>query len=452
MARISIFGLGYVGLATAVCLTRKGHEVVGIDPDREKVEKIQGGMAPFFEPDLDASLKKAVDQRALTASTGPSLNSQSEIAYITVGTPSNSDGSINLGYVQAAARDIGRSLRNKRGYQLIVIKSTVTPGTARNIVRPAVEKESGRALGTDFGLCSNPEFLREGRAIYDTENPDRIIIGGDNAHALSLLEQFYQEYHKPNIPPIIKTTHENAELIKYANNAFLAAKISFINTIANIAEKTPNANVTTIAKSIGLDERIGPKFLEAGLGYGGSCFPKDLAALIAYSKSRGYGPGLIAATANTNGTQPFKAVQFAKKRLRRLQGKKIAVLGLAFKPNTADMREAVSIPIIKALLSSRAKVTAYDPAAKEQAKKMFRNRIQYASSATGCIKGAELAIVVTEWDEFKQLTGKDFVALMKTPLVYDGRRIFDPNEMKQAGVNYYALGLGEASRIVQSEP
>jgi UDPglucose 6-dehydrogenase len=211
-------------------------------------------------------------------------------------------------------------------------------------VKPAVEKESGRALGTGFGLCSNPETLREGRAIYDTENSDRIIIGGDNAHALSLLEQFYQEYHKPNLPPIIKTTHENAELIKYANNAFLATKVSFINTIANIAEKTPNANATTIGRGIGLDERIGPRFLEAGLGYGGSCFPKDLAALIAYSKSRGCNPGLIAAAANTNRTQPFKAVQFGRRRLRRLQGRKIAVLGLAFKPNTGDMREAVSIP------------------------------------------------------------------------------------------------------------
>ena len=418
--------------------------MVGIDPDREKVEKVQAGTAPFFEPDLDANLKKAVDQRALTASTDSSLNSQSNIAYITVGTPSNSDGSINLSYVQAAAKDIGRSLRKGSGYQLIVIKSTVTPGTARNIVRPAVEKESGRALGTGFGLCSNPEFLREGRAIYDTENPDRIIIGGDNAHALSLLEQFYQEYYKPNLPPMIKTTHENAELIKYANNALLATKISFINVIANIAQVTPGADVTTIAKGIGLDARIGSRFLDAGLGWGGSCFPKDLAALVSYSTASGYEPQLLEAAVRTNQNQWKVAVELAKEAIRQsLKGKRIAVLGLSFKPDTDDMRNAVSIPLIQGVLRNGATVVAYDPVALGNARTIFKDKIEYAKNSTDCLTGADCCIIVTEWEEFKNLPPRAFLEKMNHPLVVDGRRIYNPDEMIHAGIAYRAIGLGK---------
>lgn len=444
MARISIFGFGYVGLATAVCLARKGHTIVGIDPDREKVEKIMGGTAPFFEPDLDANLKKAISQKALTASTDPSSNSQSDIAYITVGTPSNSDGSINLSYVHAAAKDIGRSLRYTSGYQLIVIKSTVTPGTARNILRPVVEEESGKALGAGFGLCSNPEFLREGRAIYDTENPDRIIIGGDNAHAVTLLEQFYQEYHRPKIPPIIKTTHENAELIKYANNAFLATKVSFINTIADIAQVTPGADVTTIAKGIGLDARIGSRFLDAGLGWGGSCFPKDLGALVAYGTASGYEPQLLEAAVRTNQNQWKVAVELAKKAIRQsLQGKRIAVLGLSFKPDTDDMRNAVSISLIQGLLRNGATVAAYDPTALGNARTIFKDKIEYAKSSTDCLMAADCCIIATEWEEFKNLPPQVFLEKMKHPIVVDGRRIYNPDEMIHAGIMYSAVGLGK---------
>ncbi len=446
MTRISVFGLGHVGLATALCLARRGHIVTGIDPDTKKVEIIQSGRAPFYEPQLDAYVQEAVTAKMLIATADPQANSKSEITFITVGTPSNSDGSINLSHVRAAAKDIGRSLRGRTEYQLIIVKSTVTPGTARNIIKPSIEKASGKKCGDDFGLCSNPEFLREGHAIEDTENPDRIIIGSEDARAAQVLEDFYREFHKSVVPPIVRTSHEKAELIKYANNAFLATKISFINTIAEIAERTPNADVTTVASAIGLDPRIGSRFLDAGLGYGGSCFPKDLDALIAHSRTLGYNPILLESTVKVNKKQPFKAVTCARRKLKSLRGKRIAILGLSFKPDTEDMREAVSIPIIKTLLRQKARIIAYDPKATENAKRIFGKRIEYAANAKECVKEAELAIVVTEWEEFKQITPEDFRRIMKNPVVFDGRRIFDPKEMIKAGILYDAIGLGPLAK------
>jgi UDPglucose 6-dehydrogenase len=289
-----------VGLVTAACFAKKGHEVVGIDPDIARLGQIRKGRTPFFEPKLSDYLKEATGKGLLRLNVDPSDNTESDVAYITVGAPSNPEGAIDVTYVRKAAADIGRSLRPANHRQVVVVKSTVTPGTARKVVKPTIEKESGKKCGEGFWLCSNPEFLREGHAIEDTERPDRIIIGSDHTEAIESLTNFYVDFHGPSPPPIIKTSHENAELIKYASNAFLATKISFINTIANIAERIPNADVTTIAKGMGLDQRIAPRFLDAGLGYGGSCFPKDVSALVAICRELGYAPQLLEATMEVN--------------------------------------------------------------------------------------------------------------------------------------------------------
>jgi UDPglucose 6-dehydrogenase len=444
MARISIFGLGRVGLVTAVCLARKGYRVVGIDPDSKKVNVLQKGEAPFFEPCLETYLKKAILHKTFTATTDFQVNSESDFAYITVGTPSNPDGSINLNNLKTAAVNIGTSLRNSSGYQLVIVKSTIIPGTTRNHVKPLIEKQSEKHCGKEFGLCTNPEFLREGCAIKDNENPNRIIIGCDDKYAAERLAAFYRGI-MPHVPPerLIITSPENAEFIKYVSNAFLATKISFINMIASLAERVPYSDIAIIANGIGLDARIGSQFLKAGLGWGGSCFPKDLRALTAFCKKRGCDPRLIKATIEVNKKQPLKALELARLALGSVKHKRIAILGLAFKPNTDDMREAVSIPIINRFLSEDARIVAYDPLALHNARELFKNRIEYATSVEACLKQADLALVVTEWEEFKKLTPQDFITLMKTPIVLDGRRIYNPDQMQSSRIFFAAIGLGK---------
>jgi UDPglucose 6-dehydrogenase len=287
----------------------------------------------------------------------------------------------------------------------------------------------------------NPEFLRQGSAFKDTFNADRIVIGSYDQKSGDALEALYKEFYAESLPPVIRTTLSTAELIKYASNSMLATKISFINTIANICEKVPGADVKVVARAMGLDKRIGPLFLDAGLGYGGSCFPKDVKALIACSKAFGYTPELLESVENVNQVQPLKAVQFCRERLGGLEGKTIALLGLAFKPETDDMREARVIPIIYQLLAEGAKVVAYDPVAASAARSIFDDRIQYASSAVECLKGADGCILVTEWDEFKKLTPEDYLNYMKQPLLVDGRRIYNPEVFSQK-LEFAAIGLG----------
>jgi nucleotide sugar dehydrogenase len=440
---ISIFGLGPLGLVTAVCYAKRGFQVIGIDPNKRRLRKIEDKDSPFFEPKLDEYLAETVDSGRFSVSDDPSLSISSDVSYIAVGTPCDKRGHINLLYVKRAALDIGHSLKVSSHNQLVIVKSTVTPGTARNLVKGTVERASGKKAGVDFGLCSNPEFLREGNAIEDTERPDRIIIGSDDPLAIDRLEAFYKEFHGEHTPQIIRTTHENAELIKYANNSFLATKISFINTIANIAEQIPFADVRGVAQAIGLDSRIAPAFLAAGLGYGGSCFPKDLDALITESKRRGYKPKLLEATKDVNEHQPMTVGKFAREKLGSLRGKKIAVLGLAFKAHTDDMRGAVSIPIIRHLLKMGAKISVSDPTAIPNAKEQFGHKIEYSLDPKECLKGADLAILVTECQEFKKLVPQDFVSLMKKPILFDGRRLYDHEEMTKSGVLYHGIGLGK---------
>jgi UDPglucose 6-dehydrogenase len=360
---------------------------------------------------------------------------------VAVGTPSKPDGSIDLTYIESAATSIGRALKQKDGYHITIIKSTVVPGTTQNVVKPRLEAESEKCCGIDFGLCMNPEFLRQGSAFWDTLNADRVVIGSCDEQSGDKLEGLYADFYSAHVPPIIRTSLSTAELIKYASNAMLATKISFINTIANICEKIPGADVKVVAQAMGLDKRIGPLFLDAGLGYGGSCFPKDVKALIACSESFGYKAELLESAENVNKKQPLRAVEFCRQQLGSLKDKKIAVLGLAFKPDTDDMREARVIPIINALLSEDANVTAYDPIAVSSAKVIFGEKIAYAKSALDCLIDADCCILVTEWPEFKKLRPEDFVNKMKQPLLIDGRRLYDA-EIYRKKLRFVAVGLG----------
>lgn len=443
---LTVVGLGYVGSTLASVAAYNGFRVYGVDVVLEKVELMNKGVPPVLEPGLNGLLKEALGRGLFKATMDfKEAVGNADLVFITVGTPSMPDGSINLKYVESAARSIGRVLRGD-AYRVVVVKSTVVPGTTRCLVKKNLEEESGLKAGRDFGLCMNPEFLREGSAVHDLLNPERVIIGEFDRHSGDVLEAFYREFYrdKPNVP-ILRVSLETAEMIKYANNAFLATKISFINTIANICEFVPGCDVVEVAKALGLDSRISPRFLDAGLGYGGSCFPKDVKALIAFARDKGYDPFLLRAVEEVNRLQPYRAIKLCKKLLGNLNGRKIAVLGLSFKPNTDDIREAVSLKVIEGLLSEGAKVTVYDPAAMGNVKKVLGSKVEYASSARECIRGADCAIVVTEWDEFKQLKPEDFLNLMRVPALVDGRRVFDPKLFAEKGVKLEAIGLGKAS-------
>ena len=442
--KISVIGAGYVGLCTAVGFASKGYSVLVCDVDEEKIAKINKGVPPFHEPGLQEKLSESIQKGNLKGVVGQTdrVILETDLTFVAVGTPSKSDGSIDLQYIESAANSIGKALRQKNTYHVTTIKSTVVPGTTQNIVKPKLENESRKKCGKDFGLCMNPEFLRQGSAFEDTLNADRVVIGSYDKPSGDTLEDLYKDFYSDHMPPIIRTTLSTAELIKYASNAMLATKISFINTIANICEKIPGADVKVVAKAMGLDKRIGPLFLDAGLGYGGSCFPKDVKALIACSKNMGYDPELLDSVEDVNRTQPLKAVDFCKEQLGNLEGKNIAILGLAFKPDTDDMREARVIPIINQLLKEGANVVAYDPIAMPVAKTIFFSKIQFATSSLQCIKDADACIVVTEWDEFRKLTPEDFTKNMRHPILIDGRRIYNP-EIFASKLKFTALGLGK---------
>jgi UDPglucose 6-dehydrogenase len=442
LLRISIFGLGRVGLVTAACFAKKGFQVLGIDPNLEKIKLVRSFEPPFFEPGLEVYLRDTIKDGTLTVTDVPDRSEQSDIIYIAVGTPSKGNGAIDLTQVKNAATMIGRQLRNATGHRTVVSKSTVVPGTARNVIKPILESESRKSCGVDFSLLSNPEFLREGNALHDTEFPDRIVIGGDDTEGMRRLESLHKQFYAASHLPVIRTTHENAELIKYASNAFLATKISFANTMAAIAERIPCADVSKVTEGMCLDARIGPGFLDAGLGYGGSCLPKDVLALIHLSRDLGYEPSLLSAASEVNERQSVKAVEFVKSKLGSLRGKKVAILGLAFKPSTDDMREAVSIPIINGLLEQGASIAAYDPMANQAGKRVFGDQIKYAENAKECIRMADLAVLVTDWEEFAELTAHDFLSLMNAPVLFDGRRMYDSHKMRAAGIDFSAIGLG----------
>ena len=441
---ISVLGIGYVGLCTAVGFASKGYNVTASTHDADKAAKINQAIPPFYEPNLQEMLEETIHKGHLKCLVNQTEKAvlETDLTFNAVGTPSQPDGSIDLRFIEGSSRDIGKALRKKDTYHVVVVKSTVVPGTTQNLVKRIIEEESKKKCGLDFGLCMNPEFLRQGSAFEDTMHTDRIVIGEYDEKSGDALEDLYKDFYGKNTPPTIRTALSTAELIKYASNSLLATKISFINMLANICEKIPEADVKTVAVAMGLDKRIGPLFLNAGLGYGGSCFPKDVKALIACSKNLGYRPQLLESVEDVNKAQPLRAVQMCKEQLGNLKGKRVAILGLAFKPDTDDMREARVIPIINQLLREGASVTAYDPVAVSVAKTIFKDRISYAESTGECLKNVDCCIIVTEWDEFKRLKPDDFVKNMKSPVLIDGRRIYNPEEFSRK-IKFKAIGLGE---------
>lgn len=435
---VGIVGLGYVGLTTAACFAARGVKTVGIDVDEEKIAGISRGKPPFVEEGLEEMLRKALKRGYLNVTSDYDALADARIYYITVGTPNTRKGSIDLSSVKSASRSIGKVLRSSEWYKLVVVKSTVTPGTTSQVVRPLLDSESHRRQD-NFGLAANPEFLREGHAIEDTMHPDRLVIGASDLTSERTLVSFYRGFYR-SLPKTIRTTPVNAELIKYASNSFLATKISFINEIANLCANIPGADVSVVAKGMGLDKRIAPSFLRAGLGYGGSCFPKDVQTLIKLAEQVHVNMSIATTAHKANRRQALVAIELTQKLIGDISGKKIAMLGLAFKPDSDDMREAVSLRLIRELMNKGAKVTAYDPAAVPNARRIFGDRIDYSKSVKECLNRADCCIVVTEWPEFSKLRPAHFKKLMRTPAVVDGRRVLDPQLFVKSGVRFAAVG------------
>lgn len=436
MSKVAIIGCGFVGLSLSVFLAARGIKVIGVDIDQEKVKQLNSGKPTFFEQNLQERLKEGLNKE-LEFSTDI-LNSvkNSDIIFICVGTPSNTDGTINLDFVKEAIEQVGRSIKDSKKEAIIVVKSTVVPTTTNKIIKPILENSSAKKVGKDLGLVMNPEFLREGSAIHDTENPHLIVIGSNEDKYAKNMRVFYQKLYEQNMPEIIQTNIETAEMIKYANNAFLATKISFINTIANICQKIPGTDVNIIAKAIGKDPRIGPLFLHAGPGYGGSCFPKDVSALINFSKNIGYDPILINATKRVNDLQVEKVLELIENQLGKISGKTISVLGLSFKKDTDDIRESISIKILSKILEKGGKIVAHDPMAIKNASEIFKGQVKFQLKIEECVKDSDCCVIMTDWDEYKKLE-PTFFKSMKELKIIDARRILDLekfNEFTMSGI------------------
>ncbi len=423
--RIGIVGAGYVGISTAVLLAELGNEITLIDIDKEKINKINSKLSPIYEPGLDNFLRKYGGKKIKATMDYDKLKDK-EMIFITVGTPSGEDGSINLDYIKEASKEIGKRIKN---YKVIVVKSTVLPGTTENVVIPILEKNSGKKAGKDFGVCMNPEFLREGNAIYDSFHPDRIIIGEYDKKSGDNLEKIYSEINAHKLRVNLKT----AEMIKYASNSFLAMKISFANEIANICEKVGGIDVYDVMRGVGLDHRISPYFLNAGVGFGGSCFPKDVSALIKFSEKLSYKPRLLKDVLEINDYQPVHLVELVEKEVGNLKGKKVCVLGLSFKPNTDDIRESRAILIVRELIKRGARVIAYDPQAMENFKKIFSD-IEYGDNVDSILRKCEICIIQSDWDEFRKI---DFSKYKNVKLIADGRRTLENvNNIKYLMIGY----------------
>lgn len=413
--RLSIIGTGYVGLVTGACFARLGHSVICVDIDPEKIQKINKGISPIYEQGLEDLLSTYKDKITATTDYQNALEN-TDVTFLCVGTPSMKNGSIDVSYLKDATRQIATILKNKKTWHLIVVKSTVLPGTTQRIVLPLLEKFSEKKVGTDIGLAMNPEFLKEGVAIQDFLQPDRIVIGFYDEKSRTTLQELYKNF----TCPLVQTSLSAAEMIKYASNAFLATKISFINEIGNLC-KHLGIDSYEVATGMGLDSRIGRPFLDSGIGWGGSCFPKDIDALIAWAKEIKEPTKIIESTKEVNTDQPLRLVKILQKHIPRLKGKTIGILGLAFKPDTDDIRDSRAIPIVKELLQKGARIKAYDPQAMDNFKALFPT-IEYSKSATE-ILSSDAILITTKWKEFTTL---DF----QGKIVIDGRRLTQAKNAK----------------------
>jgi UDPglucose 6-dehydrogenase len=427
---ITIIGTGYVGLVTGVCLSEIGHHVTCVDIDKSKIEMLKKEISPIYEPGLEKLLGKNIEQGRLQFTDNHEEGFEgAEVIYITVGTPSKEDGMADLSHVEDVAKRLAKYIKQ---HVVIVIKSTVPVGT-NHYIKALITKNTEQNVS--FDIVSNPEFLREGSAVYDTFHGDRIVIGAESEKAASILE----EINKPFGIPIYTTDIRSAEMIKYASNAFLATKISFINEVANLCEKL-GANVEDVAKGMGQDKRIGSQFLNAGIGYGGFCFPKDTNALVQIAGNVEHDFELLKSVIKVNNQQQLLLVKKAKERFGSLSGKRVAILGLAYKPNTDDMREAASIVISNELVKEGATVVAYDPVAMENATSSLREEVLYADTIEDALIDADCAFILTEWDEIKELNLAEVSNLMKQPVIFDGRNCFSLEEAKENNVEYHSIG------------
>jgi UDPglucose 6-dehydrogenase len=436
--RIAMIGTGYVGLVSGACFADFGHRVCCIDKDGGKIDGLNAGLMPIWEPGLEALVKANAERGRLTFSTELGDNvANAEAVFIAVGTPARrGDGHADLTYVFEAVRELAKIIRPGT---VVVTKSTVPVGTGDEIER--ILRDEGV---TDVSVASNPEFLREGAAIADFKHPDRIVVGAEDERAQEVLKEIYRPLFL-NRAPILFTGRRTAELTKYAANAFLAVKISFINEIADLCEAV-DADVQDVARGIGLDNRIGPKFLHAGPGYGGSCFPKDTLALLQTADAAGVDQRIVRTTVKVNDDRKARMVDRVERAVGGgLKGKRIAVLGLAFKPNTDDMRDAPSIPLINSLLERGAEVSAFDPVAREQAERIFPG-IQFATDAYEAADGADGLVIVTEWDEFRALDLEKIAESLRGKVLIDLRNVYDRDEAEDVGLEYYGVGRGTLER------
>jgi len=437
--KLAIIGSGYVGLVTGACFSEMGNEVICVDKDADKIGKLQAGIIPIFEPGLeDLVNRNAAEGRLLFTTDLPEAVRRSQIIFIAVGTPPEEDGSADLQYVLSVARDIASAMNE---HKIIVDKSTVPVGTA-DLVRSEIQKilnERGGDL--TFDLVSNPEFLKEGAAVEDFMKPDRVVVGTENEAVAEIMRELYAPFNMSRDRVLIMSVR-SAEMTKYAANAMLATKISFMNEIALLCEKL-GADVAEVRNGIGSDSRIGYKFIYPGVGYGGSCFPKDVKALIHMAKQAGIEPKILTAVEQRNEEQKRLLVQKVQTRFGTdLSGKTFAVWGLAFKPQTDDMREAPSLVIIPALINAGAKVVAYDPVAVTEAERRLKNlpQLSFAANQYDALQNADALLLITEWHQFRHPDFDKIKALLKTPVIFDGRNQYDPVQLREQGFEYYGIG------------
>jgi len=440
--RVAVIGTGYVGLVTGSCLAEYGMYVTCVDIDKEKIDKLNNGGIPIYEPGLEPIIEKNVKEERLKFTTDIEETIKNNLViFIAVGTPPNKDGSADLTYVEDVARKIAENLN---GYKVVVDKSTVPVGTGQH-VKKIIRDITGNSK--KFDVVSNPEFLREGAAVQDFMKPDRIVIGAESEEAVAIMKDVYSA-HYLNEAPFVITNIETAEMIKYASNAFLALKITYINEIANLCDLA-GANVHKVAKAMGMDGRISPKFLHPGPGYGGSCFPKDTQALAYIAKEYGYDFNLINTTISVNEQQKVKMVEkianlleINYKKENAFENLTVGILGLSFKPNTDDMRESPSITIINEIIGKKGKVKAFDPIAMDNAKKIFGNSIAYCEDEYSAVEGVDCLVILTEWNQFRKLDMQRIKDLMNKHYLADLRNIYEPEKMNKLGFKYTSVGRG----------
>ena len=431
---ICMVGVGYVGLVSGTCFAEFGNRVVCVDTDEDKIRSLEKGVIPFFEPGLEEILKRnrAAGRISFTTSLEEALD-DSLVVFIAVGTPSREDGSADLTFVFDVASEIGKHMK---GYKVVVTKSTVPVGTAKKI-KEIIRKSQQRDI--PFDVVSNPEFLREGSAVEDFMRPNRVVIGSESEQAAAIMKDLYSPLYLIETPFVL-TNLETAEMIKYASNAFLATKISFINEMANMCELV-GADVHHVAKAMGLDRRIGPKFLHPGPGFGGSCFPKDTKAIAHLGASLGYRLKIIESVIEVNENQVRRMVSKIEGALGSINDKTIGVLGLTFKPNTDDIRESPAIKIVASLLEKGTKIRAYDPAGMEAAKAQISG-VEYVTGAFEVARGADALVIITEWNEFRHLDWERIKELLRQPIIFDLRNIYEPEKMRAKGFEYHCVGRG----------